>query len=1070
MNRIGNDTYIDGDIQIEGRYKSLLADGGASPVQVLSKVLNPNLNADYLDGFHGSYYLDFANATNKQLVSDQLLTGWSLGSNVAITAADSIKQAFGKVQAQINSLGTISHAAVTLGTPNGLSLAPGQILSMGLASAVATGALSSTDFNTFSAKLGPGVYTADANAIAGTGFYHSDNLTTNVPVAYSVIIEAKRATDRRGQIAIESIGTTGRMWVRSQGLGGVYSAWNEVITTGNQATLTRGTGLTGGNYLPNTAATWAFDTTWGDARYSLAAHTHTFASLTSKPTTISGYGITDLLTQTLTGYTTGSNTVITSGHTILNAFRDVQAQITTLGTSSHAALTIGTANGLSLAGQALSLQLATGSVPGALSAADWTTFNAKQAALSGTGIVKSTGGTISYITDNSSNWNTAFSWGNHSGLYFPAIVAVSDLQAVTGNRLFNSSIATPSNGLGSSEYGGGLQIVAGGNPDYANQLLFAATGALFTRTKFATVWGGLDRVITTGNQATLTRGTGLTGSNYQPYSAATFAVDFGSGTNQAARGDHNHTGVYAPASHTLDSHSNVTITSVATNQLIRWSGSAWVNWTPTFGAGSVTSVAMTLPTGLSIAGSPITTSGTLAVTYAAGYAIPTTAKQTQWDAAYAHIGTGGSSHANATTSVAGFMSATDKTNWDAVYAVSSDYIRRSIAETITANKTFTGIAFFPGPEVTDMNAPVGTRFVRSSSSPTNSGGGSYTTGVQFSAADNNDYANQLMFDYLGPLRIRTKNAGAWGSWDRVTTASMHATLTRGTGLTGSNYTPTGSATFAVAYGTSSGTATEGNDSRVNNGQTAFGWGNHAGLYVPLARTVSAGTGLSGGGALSSNITLSLASGVVSPGSYYNVTVDTYGRVTGGSNPTTLAGFGILDAANASHTHTFASLTSKPTDLAGYGITDGITGSGLTTNYLTKWNGSQLALARITDSGSGRVYVTVGLQTGGDILAGGDIDCGVNTFYGNKVATNVAEFANTIVVGGSSISSGLAFEVRGTTKASRPFPKMTRAQRLALSPSEGDFVFQTEIVGASARGVKYYDGATWQHLDFNTGAA
>lgn len=52
------------------------------------------------------------------------------------------------------------------------------------------------------------------------------------------------------------------------------------------------------------------------------------------------------------------------------------------------------------------------------------------------------------------------------------------------------------------------------------------------------------------------------------------------------------------------------------------------------GAGTVTSVAMSVPTGLSVAGSPITTSGTLAVTYGAGYAIPTTVKQTEWDTAY----------------------------------------------------------------------------------------------------------------------------------------------------------------------------------------------------------------------------------------------------------------------------------------------------------------------------------------------------------------------------------------------------------------------------------------------------
>jgi hypothetical protein len=52
------------------------------------------------------------------------------------------------------------------------------------------------------------------------------------------------------------------------------------------------------------------------------------------------------------------------------------------------------------------------------------------------------------------------------------------------------------------------------------------------------------------------------------------------------------------------------------------------------GSGTVTSVGMSVPTGLSVAGSPVTTSGTFAVTYAAGYAIPTTAKQTEWDTAY----------------------------------------------------------------------------------------------------------------------------------------------------------------------------------------------------------------------------------------------------------------------------------------------------------------------------------------------------------------------------------------------------------------------------------------------------
>ena len=51
-------------------------------------------------------------------------------------------------------------------------------------------------------------------------------------------------------------------------------------------------------------------------------------------------------------------------------------------------------------------------------------------------------------------------------------------------------------------------------------------------------------------------------------------------------------------------------------------------------AGTVTSVAMTVPTGLSVSGTPITSTGTLAVTLTAGYSIPTTSDQTNWGTAY----------------------------------------------------------------------------------------------------------------------------------------------------------------------------------------------------------------------------------------------------------------------------------------------------------------------------------------------------------------------------------------------------------------------------------------------------
>lgn len=64
------------------------------------------------------------------------------------------------------------------------------------------------------------------------------------------------------------------------------------------------------------------------------------------------------------------------------------------------------------------------------------------------------------------------------------------------------------------------------------------------------------------------------------------------------------------------------------------SSSTVSGWGFTKNTGTVTSVAMTVPTGLSVSGTPITTSGTLALSFASGYSIPTTAKQGNWDTAY----------------------------------------------------------------------------------------------------------------------------------------------------------------------------------------------------------------------------------------------------------------------------------------------------------------------------------------------------------------------------------------------------------------------------------------------------
>lgn len=52
--------------------------------------------------------------------------------------------------------------------------------------------------------------------------------------------------------------------------------------------------------------------------------------------------------------------------------------------------------------------------------------------------------------------------------------------------------------------------------------------------------------------------------------------------------------------------------------------------------GTVTSVGISVPTGLSVDNTPITSSGTIAISMEEGYSIPTNTKQEQWDAAFEH--------------------------------------------------------------------------------------------------------------------------------------------------------------------------------------------------------------------------------------------------------------------------------------------------------------------------------------------------------------------------------------------------------------------------------------------------
>ena len=146
--------------------------------------------------------------------------------------------------------------------------------------------------------------------------------------------------------------------------------------------------------------------------------------------------------------------------------------------------------------------------------------------------------------------------------------------------------------------------------------------------------------------------------------------------------------------------------------------------------GTVTSVAMSVPTGLSISGSPITASGTLALSYTSGFSIPSTAKQTNWDTAYEW-----GDHASA------------------------GYVKNSVNENITGIKNFmNGLKVFTNSATTsNENNTTGKINITNYAAPiifgSNSGKVWWSTQFQSSTTLLIGRANSI------PIRIQSLNSG-----------------------------------------------------------------------------------------------------------------------------------------------------------------------------------------------------------------------------------------------------------------------------------------------------------------------
>ena len=148
-------------------------------------------------------------------------------------------------------------------------------------------------------------------------------------------------------------------------------------------------------------------------------------------------------------------------------------------------------------------------------------------------------------------------------------------------------------------------------------------------------------------------------------------------------------------------------------------------------------------------------------------------------------------------------------------------------------------------------------------------------------------------------------------------------------------------------------------------------------YVTSSRKVIAGTGLSGGGALTSDVTLSLGTSGVVAGTYTKVMVDAYGRVTSGTN---------LSATDIPNLDWSKITTGKPTTLAGYGITDAVTLTTAQTISGRKTFSQNIAM----NSGIGLSYSgnTVFRNTSGNTVISSYGDSGMLYFRPNGDTSDV----------------------------------------------------------------------------------
>ena len=264
----------------------------------------------------------------------------------------------------------------------------------------------------------------------------------------------------------------------------------------------------------------------------------------------------------------------------------------------------------------------------------------------------------------------------------------------------------------------------------------------------------------------------------------------------------------------------------------------------------------------------------------------------------------------------------------------------------------------------------------------------------------------------------TINGGAVTSVAGKTGDVVLDTLTRGNGLSGSDYNGSTATTWAVAYGSTANTAVQGNDTRVTADQAAAtasirtlgtgasqaAAGNHTHLYAGSASAGGAAT------SVANSQVIKFDSGTTEGTDLYTYngsaakTLD----IKAGTNVSLTKAAGSITISANDPSVAWTELTSKPTTVSGYGITDAYTKTevdGLVTGLDFKASVRAIATSNITLSGTqtvdgvalvatDRVLVagqTTGSQNGIYVVAAGAWTRSTDADTSAKVTTGMYTF-------------------------------------------------------------------------------